>query len=113
MPQYCIKDCKHHGQQRHVIVADGHKRCTKCRSEAVARRRRVVKEKLVAHFGGKCQRCGYNKSVCALEFHHKDPKDKRFGLAFGGWTRAYSEALKEAEKCILICANCHREEHEK
>lgn len=83
----------------------------KCKNKFyVTENRRKVKRKLVDHFGGKCQMCGYDKSYSALQFHHPN-NDKSFGIANGGITRAYNIVLKEAEKCVLICANCHAEEH--
>lgn len=72
--------------------------------------RRTTKARLVEHFGGACTRCGYNKCVAALHFHHPD-SNKEFGLGAKGGTRAWATMLAEAEKCILICANCHAEEH--
>ena len=76
----------------------------------VTENRRKVKRKLVEHFGGKCVLCGYDKSYSALQFHHVN-KDKSFGIAASGLTRSYKDLLNEAEKCILICANCHAEQH--
>lgn len=76
----------------------------------VTKTRRSNKKKLVDFFGGQCVRCGYNKNVAALQFHHKDD-NKSFGIAKGGHTKAFATLLKEASKCDLICANCHAEEH--
>lgn len=42
--------------------------------------RQRVKERLVEIFGGKCQVCGYNKAISALEFHHLNPEEKEFSL---------------------------------
>lgn len=67
------------------------------------------KKKLVEHFGGKCRICGYKKSIQALTFHHIDPSTKKFGI--GGKTLAYEKLLEEANKCLLICHNCHAEVH--
>ena len=76
----------------------------------VTKARRGIKKRLVEHFGGKCIWCGYDKSVAALQFHH--PNDnKEFGIAEKGRTVGWTKALAEASKCILICANCHAEEH--
>lgn len=61
-------------------------------------------------FGGKCTLCGYSKCVAALQFHHPN-KDKEFGIAYKGKTRKFLEIVTEAEKCMLICANCHAEQH--
>ncbi len=53
--------------------------------------------------------CGYNRSVVALEFHHLDPKQKDFGVAQRGITRAIEQVRREVEKCVLLCSNCHAE----
>jgi hypothetical protein len=84
-------------------------RCVKCRSEAVARRRRKVKEILVAEAGGGCLLCGYAKHSVALQFHHLDPSTKSFGLGVRGITRSIDKLREEAAKCALLCANCHAE----
>ena len=68
-----------------------------------------IKQTLVEEHGGKCICCGYGACVSALEFHHRDPKEKRFRI--GGNTRSLETQRKEAEKCDLLCANCHREVH--
>lgn len=68
-----------------------------------------VKKKLVEYKGGKCELCGYDKCIDALDFHHKDINDKKFGI--GGKSYSFERLKKEADKCILICANCHREIH--
>ena len=76
---------------------------------SVIKRRRQNKLLLVEYKGGKCERCGYNKCISALEFHHLDPSTKEFGLT--GNTNGIERQKKEADKCILLCANCHRELH--
>ena len=82
-------------------------------SEAVKKWRRNTKLKLITCMGSKCQICGYNKSQNALEFHHIDPEEKDFSLSN---TRAnpknWSTLIKELQKCILLCSNCHKEVHE-
>ncbi len=55
--------------------------------------------------------CGYSKCPGALDFHHRDPKKKDFGLAVKGLTRSWEKIQKEIDKCVLVCANCHREIH--
>lgn len=100
--------CARHGNTAFAIVGtDRRGRCKRCRSEAVAHRRRKVKAILVKEAGGRCQLCGYDDCLAALEFHHVDPSTKRFGVAMRGVTRALAEARKEAAKCVLLCANCH------
>lgn len=101
--------CRHHGMTAFAVYADGHYRCKKCRSDRVAAWRRRAKRRLVEEFGGGCALCGYDRSLAALQFHHLDPQSKEFGLALQGRIRAYERLRKEAEKCVLLCANCHAE----
>lgn len=79
-----------------------------CASCSVAKRRKKVKQILIEELGGKCIICGYNKYIGALEFHHLDPNKKKFHLSNGD-TRSLDKAREEASKCVLLCANCHRE----
>lgn len=62
--------------------------------------------------GGGCEVCGYNKNLSALQFHHRNPKDKEFGLDARTLGNLKMETiLNELAKCDLLCANCHLEEH--
>jgi len=79
--------------------------------EAVAKRRKAIREKAVDHLGRKCFFCGYNRCSAALDFHHIDEQSKKFGLSQNGLTRSWEKTKKELDKCILLCANCHRELH--
>ena len=71
--------------------------------------RKNVKMKMVEYKGGKCEICGYNKCIEALEFHHINPKEKDFNIS--GGTKSFNSLKSELDKCILVCANCHREIH--
>ncbi len=103
-------ECPRHGLTRHVVVASERRlRCTRCRSEAVSRRRRRVKQILVNEAGGRCALCGYRRHAAALQFHHVDPATKSFGLGVRGITRSIAKLREEAAKCVLLCANCHAE----
>lgn len=79
--------------------------------KAVAKRRQRVREMAVEYKGGKCQMCGYARCMGALEFHHSDPSKKDFGISMNGLTRAWTKVKAEVDKCVLVCANCHREIH--
>lgn len=103
-----VLECSRHGHVRHILDGRGYYRCRRCRIEAVVRRRRKVKETLVAEAGGKCRLCGYNRCLAALEFHHLDPASKKFGLARRG-ARSIAALRSEARKCVLLCSNCHAE----
>lgn len=72
--------------------------------------RQRLKERLVYVFGGKCQKCGYNKCLSALEFHHINPDEKEF-MVTGSTVHNWNKVLEESKKCALLCANCHREYH--
>ncbi len=78
---------------------------------AVAKRRKKLKEMVVEYKGGSCTVCGYKKYVGAFDLHHIDGSKKEFGLAMQGLTRSWEKIKAEADKCILVCANCHREIH--
>lgn len=70
------------------------------------------KLELIKIMGGKCSRCGYDKNIAALEFHHINPDDKFFQLDARHLSNTNMEKIMdEVKKCILLCANCHREEH--
>ena len=74
--------------------------------------RRRRKETLVKMLGGHCVRCGYKKSLKALSFHHKDPRKKSFDISNNGNLMGeWNEVVKEAQKCELLCLNCHAELH--
>ncbi len=56
----------------------------------------------------KCANCIENDPAC-LDFHHKNPEDKEFQLSKAN--HSIENIKKEIEKCILLCANCHRKLH--
>jgi transposase len=102
-------NCTHHGETEFFLEGRGYYRCKRCRSEAVARRRRKVKTILVQEAGGSCCLCGYDRCVAALEFHHLDPLTKRMPLSARGIAFALDTLRSEAKKCVLLCSNCHAE----
>jgi transposase len=103
-----VLECPQHGATEHVVDKRGSYRCRRCRAEAVVRRRRRVKQILVAEAGGRCRLCGYDRHVAALEFHHLDPNAKEFGLAQRG-AHSIDRLRAEVSKCVLLCSNCHAE----
>jgi hypothetical protein len=87
--------------------------CKKCiktsnQTRKVSDWRHRKKIRAVEYKGGKCQRCGYDRCVYALQFHHRDPDTKEFSIASATkWTWAHLK--EELDKCDLLCANCHAE----
>lgn len=75
-------------------------------------RRNKTKRKAVEYRGGKCQCCGYDRCLAALEFHHVDPtlKDKTIESMTKG-AKAFNTIKDELDKCLLVCSRCHREIH--
>jgi hypothetical protein len=104
-----MRICSKHGQAKHFGRPDGGYRCGKCASEAVIQHRRNKKERLVGLHGGKCTVCGYSRYAGALDFHHLDPTAKSFALSVKGLSYSWDSLSKEAEKCVLVCKNCHME----
>lgn len=108
------QECLKHGMTDFVYSSSTKRwRCKKCRAESVIMRRRNIKEKAVEYKGSKCEICGYNKCIDALEFHHLDPSKKEFGIGYKGYVHSWEEVKNELDKCICLCANCHRELHAK
>lgn len=107
-----IKTCNKHGETEHTLDSTNRQRCKKCRVDAVIKRRLKLKELALEYKGSKCSICNYNKCVAALEFHHTD-NNKEFGIGAKGYTFSWEKVKKELDKCMLLCANCHRELHYK
>jgi hypothetical protein len=85
--------------------------CIPCTNKDVVDRQQKFKKKCVEYKGDVCSCCGYNEYIGALEFHHIDPSKKDFSPAHVRLTTFSKKIERELDKCILLCANCHREEH--
>lgn len=91
----------------------GHRRyeCKRCYTNKQQTTRQRLKLQCVTYKGGKCERCGYNKCSAAFDFHHKDQTKKDFQISRITIGTLTDNLKKELDKCELLCANCHREEH--
>ena len=70
------------------------------------------KWEIIQKRGGKCEICGYNENLSAIEFHHRNPEEKEFSIDMRSFSNTKLETLQlELNKCDMICANCHREYH--
>jgi hypothetical protein len=105
--------CQRHGCTEFALYSAGPKRgrrwrCKRCVGEAVTRRLQKIKRTLVDEAGGCCCVCAYDRCIINLHFHHVDPDKKSFAMtvAIG---KSIATFRKEAEKCVLVCANCHGE----
>ena len=81
--------------------------------KAVHKRRRKIRQMAIEYKGGQCESCGYNCCTDALEFHHTNSSGKDFSISDKGYTRSWNKVKEELDKCMLLCANCHRELHAK
>lgn len=110
--RFCPRCCQEKGIQefykkRGIQYASSY--CKSCTTRQTVERMINFKSLCVEYKGGKCIVCGYNKYHGALEFHHMNPDDKDFTIS---QMRKYSfdNLVKfELDKCVLLCANCHRE----
>jgi hypothetical protein len=84
---------------------------TQCNSCAANQQRTRVKERAVAYKGGKCSRCGYDRCLRSLVFHHREPRKKDFSVNAHHFCRSWAQLQQELDKCDLLCANCHGEVH--
>lgn len=113
LPRQNMKVCPKHGLTSYTDATKSRKygSCRKCRVMAVTKRRAKVKDLAVAYKGGKCQHCLTEYPNAVLEFHHLDPSEKDFAIAAKGHCRSWDSVKKELDKCVMLCANCHRIEH--
>jgi hypothetical protein len=75
------------------------------------RKKRIrLKTKGINYLGGKCMKCGYDKCIASLDFHHKDPKEKDNDF-LQKCNKTWAIMKEKIKNCMLLCANCHRELH--
>lgn len=78
------------------------KRLAKESNRRLGERRRKILEELKSV---PCADCGNTYPVYVMDFHHKDPSRKIRGVAN---MNSVKSIIEEAEKCDVVCANCHR-----
>lgn len=84
--------------------------CKDCQKIKRNERNNTIKEILKKELG--CSICGYNKCMAAIDFHHTDPTKKEYEISSMIRSNMSIFAIKkELKKCIVLCANCHRELH--
>jgi len=105
---YLCRTCGKNGEENFYKTAKY--QCKSCFNKRCIEAGQERVKQLKLHYGGKCIKCGYDKSLVALQFHHTDPSQKEFSL---GNKRGitWEQQLKELDKCELVCANCHAEIH--
>lgn len=107
--KYCL-ECspfkKHNTKKLYLTEKDKIKAESNVKKVIAFRKRQISRAK--EYLGNKCCICGYTKCTEALEFHHLDPKEKMFSISSNS-NKKWETLLPEINKCVLLCANCHRE----
>lgn len=86
--------------------------CKPCRSIFSNERRKNIKTEAVNYLGGKCRDCSLvDDCVDVYDFHHLDPTQKDFQIGKKNWS--FEKIKSELDKCVLVCAVCHRKIHAK
>lgn len=80
-------------------------------STAVIDFRKRLKLALVSCFDDHCALCGEKFPEYCYDFHHKDPSQKDFAIGGRGITYSREKSFREAQKCVMLCSNCHRKAH--
>lgn len=88
-----------------------HSYCKACMTENTLARQRAFKAACVDYKGGKCQGCGYDRYIGGFDFHHLDPSQKDFAISKVKLHEFNDDIRRELDKCVLVCATCHREAH--
>jgi hypothetical protein len=94
-----------------------HNHYLKNKDKIIKRTAKNIKEKALyfkTMLGAKCSICGYDKCLSALEFHHIEGK-KDYDASRGFLSLPKKKILEDIKNhlVILLCANCHREQHSK
>lgn len=91
--------------------------CKECDSIRKKRKRAERQRDLFTLIGGAyCRDCGLVDDNCGFfDFHHIDEKEST-GVKGVTVSRllnstSFDKVLEEAQRCILLCPNCHRRRH--
>ena len=102
--------------QTNSLLTSRNAKCRSCynlkyRGKGIAQQK-ANKRKAIEKLGGKCAHCGIqHDTVDIYDFHHRYPQQKLYNVAVLLRKKWSDITDKELNKCILLCANCHRVEH--
>ena len=84
--------------------------CKSCRLKYSSDRKRSLKLEAMVYMGGKCVDCGECREIPSIyDFHHLDSSHKDFTI--GKHALKLETIKKELDKCVMLCAVCHRIRH--
>lgn len=104
------KDCRNAHKRDQYQADKSNDERRKRFADKVRRRNNAEKDKAVRYKGGKCVSCGVAYPSCVFDFHHVDPLTKEGNLR-DLLRKGFDAAKDELDKCVLLCANCHRLHH--
>lgn len=81
------------------------------RSQKAKEKRFANKQRALDYLGRVCTDCGNEFHHVAMDFHHRDPSQKDIALGYLWNWKWSSRHEEELDKCVLLCANCHRIRH--
>jgi hypothetical protein len=84
--------------------------CKACTTMLKIKEQKFNKKKCMEYKGNKCVICGYDRCMNAMQFHHLDPSEKEFTVG-KRHSMVFEKVIRELDKCILVCSNCHNEIH--
>jgi len=103
--KFCSNNCKVKGHYHRIK-----EQSNTYHSQTIRSYKRKIA--LIEMSGGGCKKCGYNKNMAALHFHHIHPDQKSFKLDVRKLSnKKWEYIVIEYKKCDLLCANCHSEHH--
>jgi len=92
---------------------NGYSQCRQCFNQYCIERWKLRKIDAIKYKGGSCVDCNVTYPTAPyviFDFHHLDPtiKDVDWGKLR---LRSWDKIVKELDKCVLLCSNCHRIRH--
>lgn len=110
---YKCKQCGENNKLKMMNKGQGRRSlslCKSCHNKNTIARGQANKILHVIYKGSKCELCGYDKCLAALEFHHIESREKEKLISRMRY-HSFDKVKPELDKCKLVCSNCHREIH--
>lgn len=113
MSNTILKDCKKHGETIFKYSSGNKSYCVECKNIQSTHQRYAQKIKAILFLGGKCIECNnYFNDISVYDFHHLFQKDFSISALITK-NKKFESFIDELDKCQLLCANCHCENHDK
>lgn len=101
------KDCEKQADKEYYLKNGERRQAVRDRANA----QKINNSKMVEEIKSKgCIKCGESR-IHVLDLHHLNPDGKINDIAHMIKSSSIKSLTKELEKCIVLCANCHRDFH--